>query len=138
MDASCAWVVSLGVTHSQYWWTSSGVRSSGCFVLGVGTSVSCGFWHFGVGIYSFGGLGGGSCARRDFGLIPTGCGCVGLFLGVKTVVFISGIFSSIGAILTELQAFSCFWAFLALVRGILDFTREILDSTPDNSGLSVD
>ena len=26
-------------------------------------------WHFGVGIHSFGGLGGGSRACRDFGLI---------------------------------------------------------------------
>ena len=105
----------------------------------------CGTWHFGVGIHSFGGLGGGSRACRNFGLIPTGRGSVGLFLGVQTVEFISATFSPIGAILTELQPFSCFWACnLALARGILEsartlvLARGILDSTRDDSGLVLD
>ena len=68
--------LSVGLTHSQYWWTSSGVRSIGCF----GAALDCvgyvvGTWHFGVGIHSFGGLGGGSRACRDFGLVfKIGCG----------------------------------------------------------------
>ena len=100
----------LGLTHSQYWCTSSGLRSIGRFgaaVVGVMEDVV--IWHFGVGIHSFGGLGGGSLACRIFGLIfSTGRGSFSLFLGLQTVEFISAIFSPIGAILTELQPFSCF------------------------------
>ena len=75
----------LGLTHSQYWWTSSGLRSIGCFgaaVDVVGYDVM--IWHFGVGIHSFGGLGSGSRACKDFGLVFK-IGCVSrsfsLFLG---------------------------------------------------------
>jgi len=90
-----------------------------------------------VGIHSFGGLGGGNRVCRDC-LIPTGRGSVGLFfsvglfLGLQTVELISATFSSIGAILTELQPFSCFWAWnLALSHGILVSNR-------DDSGLLLD
>ena len=45
--------------------------------------VLCDTWHFGVGIHSFGGLGGGSRACRLFGLVfGIGRGSVGLFLGL--------------------------------------------------------
>ena len=104
--ASWTCVLLLGFTHSQYWWTSSGVRSIGC----LGAVVVCALtdtWHFGVGIHICGSLGGGSRACRVFGL-RIGRGSFGLFLGMQTVEFISAIFSPIGAILTELQPFSCF------------------------------
>ena len=71
---------------------------------------------------------------------------------LQTVEFISAIFSSIGAILSELQPFLCFWACnLASARGLLEPTRDdlgvlasicddlgILESTHDDSGLVLD
>ena len=121
----------LGLTHSQYWCTSSGLRSIGRFgAVVVGVMEDVVIWHFGVGIHSFGGLGGGSRACRDFGLIfKMGRGILSfsLFLGLYTTEFISAIFSLIGAILAELQSFSCFWAsILVLECGILGSTRETL------------
>ena len=87
----------MGVcTHSQYWWISSVVIQS----CGLGVVVVCtafAVWHFGVGIHSFGGLGGGSRDSRSFGLD----------FGMQAVVFISAIFSPIGAFLAELQPFLC-------------------------------
>ena len=83
--ASRVWCLLGGLTHSQYWWTSSGVRRIGSF----GAVLDCvgygvGVWHFGVGIHSFGGLGRGSRACKDFGLVFK-IGCVSrsfsLFLG---------------------------------------------------------
>ena len=155
----------LGLTHSQYWCTSSGLRSIGCFgaaVDGVGYDVKT--WHFGVGIHSFGGGSGGSGACRDFGLIfKIGRGILSfsLFLVLQTAEFISAIFSLIGAILAELQSFSCFWASILVLEcgilgsireicgisdsireilgscGISDSIREILGSTRDVSGLGL-
>ena len=66
-------------------------------------------WHFGVGIHSLVGRGGGSRACRVFGRVfRTGRGGFGWFLGLRSVEFISAIFSPIGAFLTELQPFLYF------------------------------
>ena len=111
-------------------------------------------WHFGVGIHSFGGLGGGSRVCRicvlvfKIGLGSTGRGSFCLFLVLESLEFIlvleslefiSAIFSSIGAILAELQSFLWFWACnRPLDSGILASTREIVGSIRDDSGLVLD
>ena len=102
-------------------------------------------WHFGVGIHSFGGLGGGSLVCRicvlvfKIGLGSTGRGSFCLFLVLESLEFISAIFSSIGAILAELQSFLWFWACnRPLDSGILASTREIVGSIRDDPGLVLD
>ena len=75
-------------------------------------------WHFGVGIHSFAGLGGGSCACRYVGRVS-----VGLFVDREAVESISAIFSLIGALLTELRPFICFRACIfGFDRGMLGYT----------------
>ena len=132
----------MGFIHSQYWCTSREVRLIGC---GVDVVYALFDWLFGVGIHSFGGLGGGSRACRicvlvfKIGLGSTGRGSFGLFLVLESLEFISAIFSSIGAILAELQSFLWFWACnWSLDSGILASTREIVGSIRDDSGLVLD
>ena len=120
------------------------MRSIGCVGAAVGRvldDVDAETKHFGVGIHSFGGLGGGSRVCREFGRAFSFL----LFLVLPTTEFmlttefISAIFSLIGAILAELQSFSCFWvSILVLECGILVSIREKLGSTRDVSGLVLD
>ena len=144
-----SWAESLGFIHSQYWCTSWGVRLIGC---GVDVEYALFVWHLGVGIHNFGGRGGGSLVCRiwalvfKIGLEITGRGSFGLFLALESLEFISAIFSSIGAILAELQSFLWFWACnfpfracnLPLDSGIVAFTRGILGSIRDDPGLVLD
>ena len=127
----------MGFIHSQYWCTSWEVRLIGC---GVDVVYALFDWLFGVGIHSFGGLGGGSRACRICDLVfKIGRGSFGLVLVLESLEFISAIFSPIGAILAELQSFLWFWACKwSLDSGILASTREIVGSIRDVSGLVLD
>ena len=133
--ASWAEVLLLGFIHSQYLCTSWGVRLISC---GVDVVYALCDWHFGVGIHSFGGLGGGSRVCRicvlvfKIGLGNIGRGGFWLCLDLESLEFISAIFSPIGAILAELQSFPWFWAW----NWTLD--SGILGSIRDDSGLVLD
>ena len=113
----------MGLIHSQYWWTSCGVnRIGGSGVVGVFGLYEA--RHFGVGIHSFAGRGGGNRALRYVG---RGSGC-GVF-DRESVVSISAIFSLIGALLTEL------WPF---IRFMACFDRGMSGCTVIMSGLLVE